>query len=204
MSFGRLEGWKRHTHKEHRENPTESDEIQDFSRYFQEVSGYFQGIFRVFFSMPFPDMPVEPFLSKCTLTPVFWGSRNTKNRALFCHCRERLFGGNCGTGEHLPKPPWLGNHPLLETPDPRRAATQLLCMSCVDPGVIQQYSWKCWKCVRFSKGGVTVWLRGGGSRVGARNWYHLSKWRFDLETAHSLASKGLVSRLLTIIMFDRC
>ena len=43
------------------------------SRCFQGVSEYFQGVFRVFFPVPFPGMPFGPFqffLSRGLISPV--------------------------------------------------------------------------------------------------------------------------------------
>ena len=49
--------------------------------------------------------------------PLFrvWGSRNIKNQSfllLWQQCRERLFGGSLGTGEHLLKPRFFGKRPF--------------------------------------------------------------------------------------------
>ena len=62
------------------------------------------------------------FLAKtfgeCALVLVF-GARSIENHScllLGLHCRERLFGGKCGTWEHLPKKNLLETT-LLRTPD---------------------------------------------------------------------------------------
>ena len=52
-----LEGCKGHAHKGHREKVLKVMNFRDF----QGVFSVFSGIFRVFFSMPFPGLPFGPF-----------------------------------------------------------------------------------------------------------------------------------------------